>query len=85
MAEDNKSSGLQEADIPEEGTTVQLKDLDKNGEPTGKESRWVEGTGKSAHMPQGEKFFVNNLSADKLISKGAAKETTAPRESKKKK
>jgi hypothetical protein len=84
MADNTKTeSGLQVAELPEEGTIVSLKDLDKNGEPTGKESRWIEGTGASQHLPKAKKYFVNNISADKLISKGSAVETAAPREEKK--
>lgn len=60
-------SKLKEAAKPEEGTTVEFSD-----------KIWIEGTGESKHLPKGKKFEVQRLHGEKLISKGAAKETTAP-------
>jgi hypothetical protein len=78
MAEDKNKTGavgaapstgkLKAADKPEEGTTVKLKD-----------KMWIKGTGKSKHLPEGSIHEVNPIAGEKLISKGAAVETTAPK------
>lgn len=60
-------SKLKEAAKPEEGTVVEFSD-----------KIWIEATGDSRHMKKGTKYEVNRTHGEKLISKGAAKETTAP-------
>jgi hypothetical protein len=67
-AASTKSAGLKQAENPEEGTTVKLKD-----------KIWIKGTGNSKHLPKDSLHEVNVIAGEKLISKGAAVETTAPK------
>lgn len=58
---------LKAAEQPEVDTPVTLK-----------ETMWIEGTGGSKHLDKGTKYEVHPIAGAKLISKGAAKETSAP-------
>lgn len=73
--ENNK--GLKPAAKPEEGTPVGLQKNSFDGKNLNN-YMWIEGTGKSKHLKAGEKHEVHRISGEKLISKGAAKETTPP-------
>lgn len=70
-------SKLKTAEKPEEGNVVSMARLDSNGGKTDN-YMWVEGTGQSRHMESGKKFYVQKDHGKVLISKNAAKETTAP-------
>ena len=73
---ENKSK-LKAATPIEEGTVIGIARLDAQGGKTDNYI-WIEGTGESRHLLKGKKFEVQRQHAEKLISKGAAKETTAP-------
>lgn len=77
MADEKNKPQLQQPELPgklkaadkiEEGTIVKLKEI-----------VWIKGTGKSKHLPKDSVHDVNPIAAEKLISKGAAVETTAPK------
>lgn len=88
MAGENQSGGkateqpvkgkLKEAVNPEEGTVANLAKFDAEGKPTGG-YMWIKGTGASKHLAKDAVHEVNVISGKKLISKGAAVETTAPK------
>lgn len=69
---------LKGADLPEEGTVANLAKFDAEGKPTGG-YMWIKGTGNSKHLAKDSVHEVNVISGKKLISKGAAVETTAPK------
>lgn len=67
-AKANKTGKLKPAENPEEDTAVKLKP-----------DMWIKGTGASKHLVKGAVHKVPRISGDKLISKGAAEETTEPK------